>query len=189
MKKIATILFWLIAGSLSGQNLEANLHSIQLKTIEQNSFSFDVIKKNTASVFIFLFADCPGCQSYSLTLNQLNKKFESAGIGFYGVFPGDYNTVEEMKTYQNRYHIRFPLLADPEKKFAKMLDAKVVPEVFVLNNDGKILYRGRIDDWMYAAGKKKPSVTKHELQDALNAVVNHQPIKVSETKAIGCIIE
>jgi peroxiredoxin len=189
MKKKIVLFILLCASNITAQNPDIQLHSIQLKTIDQNVFSFDVIKKNKASVFIFLFADCPGCQSYSLTLNQLSKKFEASGIGFYGVFPGDYNTIQEMKEYQGRYHINFPLLTDPQSKLVKTFGAKVVPEAFVINNDGKILYRGRIDDWMYAVGKKKPSITKHELQDALNAVVNHQPVKVTETKAIGCIIE
>jgi peroxiredoxin len=189
MKKKLVLLLLLCAVNISAQNLNAELHSIQLKTIDEKAFSFDAIKKNTSSVFIFLFADCPACQSYSLTLNQLSKKFETSGIGFYGVFPGDYNTIQEMKEYQSRYHINFPLLTDPQSKLVKTFGAKVVPEAFVLNNDGKILYRGRIDDWMYAVGKKKPSITKHELQDALNAVSNHQSVKVTETKAIGCIIE
>ena len=185
MKKVLILLLVIFAGKASAQNL----NSIQLKTLDQKEFSMEATKKNTATVFVFLFADCPACQSYSLTLNQLSKKFESSGIVFYGIFPGDYNTLKEMKDFQTHYHINFLLLTDPEKKLAKSLAAKVVPEAFVLNNDGKILYRGRIDDWMYAIGKKKPAITKHELQDALNAIILHQPIKVSETTAIGCIIE
>ncbi len=185
MKKIFIFLLLFSSERISAQNL----YSIQLKTLDHKIFSLDEIKKNNASVFIFLLPDCPGCQSYSLTLNQLNKKFESAGIVFYGVFPDDYNTLKEMKDFQTQYHINFSLLTDPEKKLAKTLAAKVVPEAFVTDNTGKILYRGRIDDWMYATGKKKPTITTHELQDALNAIVLHQPIKISQTKAIGCIIE
>jgi peroxiredoxin len=185
MKKFVLLLFVICAEFVSAQNL----FSIRLKTLDQKIFSLDVTRKNTASVFVFLLPDCPGCQSYSLTLNQLSKKFESSGIVFYGIFPGDYNTIQEMKDFQTRYHVNFLLLTDPDKKLAKGLAAKVVPEAFVVNNTGKILYHGRIDDWMYAAGKKKPSVTKHELLDALDAIAHHQPVKVPETKAIGCIIE
>ena len=187
MKKILLLILLICIELSSAQRL--TLSSLKLETLDQKFFSLDEIKKNTASVFIFLLPDCPACQSYSLTLNQLSKKFESSHIAFYGVFPGDYNTVREMKEYQTRYHINFLLMTDPGKKLAKSLAAKVVPEAFVVNAEGKILYRGRIDDWMYAVGKKKPTVTRHELQDALNAISLHQPIKVAETKAIGCIIE
>ncbi|MCX6292336.1 MAG: redoxin domain-containing protein [Bacteroidetes bacterium] len=190
MNKIIAILFFICVEMVSAQNaFEKNYSSIQLTTPDQKIFSLNEIKKNTASVFVFLLPDCPSCQSYSLTLNQLCDQFKPSGIQFYGVFPGHYNTSEEMNEFQSRYHIRFLLMTDPEKKLVKSLGAKVSPEVFVVDNHGKILYRGRIDDWMYGIGKKKISVNTHEFQDALNAIVHHQPIKVPETKAIGCIIE
>ena len=169
--------------------VEKNLSSIQFSTLDQKIFSFDAIKKNTASVFIFLLPDCPACESYSRTLNQLQKKFKSSGIQFYGVFPGHYNTLQEMKDYQSRYRINFLLMTDPEKKLVKSLGAKISPEVFVLSNTGKTLYRGRIDDWLYAVGKKKLRVTTHDLRNALDAIVQKKPLAVSETNAIGCIIE
>ncbi len=185
MKKGIIIVLLCMASHLSAQNLSA----IHLKTLDEKEFSLEEIKKHSATVFVFLFADCPACQSYSLTLNQLSRKFESSDIQFYGVFTGDYNTTAEMKDFQKDYKINFLLLKDPEKKLAKRLSAKVVPEAFVVDETGNILYRGRIDDWMYAVGKKKPAITKHELQDALSSVVSRQAIKIKETKAIGCIIE
>lgn len=190
MKKIIMFFLLIAAETVTAENAQENhLLSLQLNTLDQKIFSVDEIRKNTASVFIFLLPDCPSCQSYSLTLNQLSEKYRASGIVFYGVFPGDYNTPEEMKEYQTRYHINFLLVTDPEKKLAKSLGAKITPEVFVANSNGQTLYRGRIDDWMYAVGKKKPMITTHELQDALNSVAHHQPVRVPETKAIGCIIE
>ncbi len=186
------LLFFLlsIGQSVSAQkDIAKNLLSLQLQTLEQKIFSFDEIKNNTATVFVFLLPDCPSCQSYSLKLNQLSTKFNSSGIKFYGIFPGHYNTEKEMVDFQKRYRINFPLMIDPEKKLVHCLSAKVVPEVFVIDKAGKVLYHGRIDDWMYAVGKTKPGITKHELKDALDAVAQHQLLKVKETKAIGCIIE
>jgi len=188
--KIIITLFLLLSFEINpAQDFKKNYSTLRLNTLEQKAFSFNDISKNTASVFVFLLPDCPACESYSLTLNQLSEKYNSSGIVFYGVFPGDYNTIEEMKEYQSKYHIHFTLMTDPEKKLVKSLGAKITPEVFVLSNTGQTLYRGRIDDWMYAVGKKKPLITKHELQDALVAVANHQPVKVPFTKPIGCIIE
>ena len=190
MKKIFFLLLLIEGECASAQNgFEKMFSTIRLTTIDQKIFSFDEIKKNTACVFIFMLPDCPACESYSLTLNQLQDKFKSYGIHFYGVFPGYFNTIAEMKAFRIRYRINFLLMTDPENQLVKSIGAKIAPEAFVVNNAGKIIYRGRIDDWMYAVGKKKPMVTTHELQDALNAVVQHQPIKNPQTKAIGCIIE
>jgi peroxiredoxin len=190
MKFFSTLLLILIVKDISAQSsFEQNFPSMQLQTLDQKNFHLVEIKKNTASVFIFLLPDCPASQSYSLTLNQLSKKFESSGISFYGVFPGNYNTLDEMKEFQHVYKINFDLFVDPEKILVKNLSAKVAPEVFVVNRNGQTVYRGRIDDWMYALGKKKPVIRTHELEDALNAVIHHQPVKISATQAIGCIIE
>src|SRR5689334_15763595 len=102
MKKTVVLLLLLInAGLIPAQkDFEKNFSSIHLATLDQINFSFDVIKKNTASVFIFLLPDCPACQSYSLTLNRFNEKFKPEGIVFYGIFPGNYNTLKEMKDFQ-----------------------------------------------------------------------------------------
>jgi len=190
MKKILFCLLLNAIGPVSAQSNFANEFThIQLSYLDNKLFSADAITKNAASVFIFLLPDCPASQSYSLTLNELCSAFKSSGVAFYGVFPGHYNTPEEMKEYQDNYHVLFPLITDPEKKLVKSLGAKIAPEVFVVNSSGQTLYHGRIDDWMYAAGKKKLTITSHELKDALTALVHHQPPKVKATQAVGCIIE
>lgn len=190
MIRLFFIFFFLMADFCSAQKLSGNTSTeLQLFTLEQKVFSIDQIKNNLASVFIFLLSDCPACESYSLTLNKLNNQFKTSGIRFYGVFPGHYNTEEEMKGYQSKYRINFLLMTDPDKKLVKKLGAKIAPEVFVLNNTAQTVYRGRIDDWLYAVGKKRLKVTSHELQNALNEIVEKKVVKVSATNAIGCIIE
>ena len=69
------------------------------------------------------------------------------------------------------------------------MNATVVPSVFFINQEGNTLYKGRIDDWMYALGKKKAIITKHDLREALESVKTGTDIKVKETVAIGCILE
>jgi hypothetical protein len=81
------------------------------------------------------------------------------------------------------------LIKDPNYKLAKFLGATIVPSCYVINKEGKTIYKGRIDDWHYALGKKKMKVTQNNLDDALSSYVNNKPIKISETKAIGCILD
>src|SRR5688572_9986870 len=49
-----------------------------------------------ATVFIFMLADCPACQSYSLTLNKMSKKYADKGIRLVGIFPGTYSSRAEV---------------------------------------------------------------------------------------------
>ena len=73
--------------------------------------------------------------------------------------------------------------------FRSQLGAHVAPEAFVLDGSAEILYRGRIDDWMYAVGKKRAVITTHELEDVLNEYVSRGKSQVKNQPAIGCIIE
>jgi len=190
MKKTLTCFFFMMVESVFAQPDFANHYSqIHLFNLDQKPFSAGEIRKNPASVFIFLLPDCPSCQAYSVTLNELYATFKSNGVAFYGVFPGSYYTMDEMKAYQHDFHVLFPLITDPDKKLLKSLGAKIAPEVFVVDASGQTLYHGRIDDWMYAVGKKKLSATTHELKDVLTAFVQHRPLKTKATPAVGCIIE
>lgn len=162
---------------------------ITLQNLEQKSFSLSSMRANKFSVIVFLLPDCPSCQSYSLTLNKLSKQFEPSGVRFYGVFAGNYSTTDENNAYGKNYKIRFPLFEDRKKILVNALKARVAPEVFVLDNHGNVKYRGRIDDWMYAVGKKRAAITKNDLQVALQQLLKGQQAYPSETTPIGCIIE
>ncbi|TAH43728.1 MAG: redoxin domain-containing protein [Bacteroidetes bacterium] len=165
------------------------IHSITLQTISNERFPLSKLTQNKWSVIVFLLPDCPACESYSSTINKLRTKYKNSSIEFYGVFPGTFNSLDEMNAFKKTYKIDFPLLTDPENVLVRSLDAKIVPSAFLLNIKGETLYKGRINDWMYALGKKRAVITKNDLDDALQAVTTGKPIQVKETKAIGCILE
>jgi peroxiredoxin len=165
------------------------IFGFRLKTITNETFPLAQLARNKASVIVFLLPDCPACESYSKTLTDLSKKFKDSGFEFYGVFPGTYNTTEEMIAFQKLYKVEFPLLQDPENLLARSLSASVVPSVFLINNLGEVLYKGRIDDWLYALGKKRAVITKHDLKNAMQSFKDGKIIQVRETTPIGCILE
>jgi peroxiredoxin len=185
MRKILLIVLTFLCAEAYSQNFT----SVSLPTVEGKNFSFSEIKKKKASVIVFLLVDCPACENYALTLNKMNEKYKVDNIAFYGVFPGKYSTANEMMNYKNRYKINFPLLVDKDKKLVKAIKAKVAPQAFLVNDSGQVLYNGRIDNWMYAVGKKRTVITHHELQDAIDATIKGTKIPVTSSTAVGCLIE
>jgi len=159
-----------------------------LKTTDGKIFRMYETRKFTASVFIFLLPDCPACENYSRTLNLMSDKYKSEGIQFYGVFP-DFVNAADINQFAKSYKIKFPLLMDYNKELLKAFDAHIAPSAFVISEGTILLYRGRIDDWMYAVGKKRTVITHHELEDALNAIADNKPITVSKTQPVGCLID
>ncbi len=61
-----------------------------------------------------------------------------------------------------------------------------MPEAVVVSRDGKLVYRGRIDDRYATSGKRRDEPTTHDLSAAVDAVLAGKAPAVSQTKVFGC---
>ena len=139
-------------------------------------------------VIVFLASKCTICRYYALPLKQLHEEFNSQGIEFQGVFPNARSTRQQIRDFKSKYEIPFEMGLDFES-MSKKLDASVTPEVFILGENDRILYSGRIDNSYFGVGKKRTITTKNELRDALTALVNGKEIPIKHAPAVGCLIE
>lgn len=168
---------------------QVEVYNLKLHSVDDQVVSTSEWKNQPFTVLVFLLADCPACQSYSKTLNELSSKYHSRNVRFAGIFPGQYGTREEMIEFRRRYKINFGLYRDPDKQLVRLTAASVAPQVILIDRKGNQLYSGRIDDWMYALGKKRMKVTNRDLDNALAAVTEGRQPAVTKTVPIGCIIE
>lgn len=74
---------------------------------------------------------------------------------------------------------------DKSSAFANLLGATKTPEVFLFNQDNKLVYKGAMDD----NPANPEEAAERYLFDAMHALVNGQPIKVKESKSVGCTIK
>ena len=65
----------------------------------------------------------------------------------------------------------------------------MTPEAAVFTPALELAYRGRIDDLWVDLGKSRPAPTKHDLDTALEAVLDGKPVPEAATPAIGCFIQ
>ncbi len=189
MKKLLLLCVLAVTHAAAQKRLSAEeIISSLLKTTDGKIFRMYETRKFTASVFVFLLPDCPACENYTRTLNVLAGKYKSQGIQFYGVFP-DFVKAAEIDQFAKTYRMTFPMLMDYNKELLNAFDAHVAPSAYVISETTLLLYRGRIDDWMYAVGKKRTVITHHELEDALEAISNHKQVQVNQTQPVGCLID
>ena len=66
--------------------------------------------------------------------------------------------------------------------------AQVTPEAAVVLADRRLVYRGRINDLWIDFGKSRTAPTKHDLADALRAVLDGKAVSEPVTKSVGCYI-
>lgn len=147
------------------------------------------VENSAAYVFAFLSPDCPLSQKYTLPLKKISGKYEKNHIVFYSVFPGNLYSEKEINDFHTEYELNFFSIFDTNKQLTNELGATVTPEVFLVDSSGKIIYRGAIDNWYEEIGKKREVITENYLQDAIEAFLKKEPIKIPQTKAVGCLIE
>jgi hypothetical protein len=139
------------------------------------------------SLFIFLSPECPLCQNYSTLLNSLRSLY-AGQVDQYGIIPGAAYSTKDVRTFEQKYRIIFPLLIDGSKKFTNYLHATVTPEVILLGPKDELLYKGAIDNLLQDLGKRRLKATKNYLQDAIEASLHNKAVPVNQTKAVGCLI-
>jgi peroxiredoxin len=138
----------------------------------------------TTVVLIFVRTDCPISNRYAPEIQRLADKYQAT---FYLVYPGADETVEAIQKHRKEYHYELEALRDPQHQLVKTAGVKVTPEVAVFRQ-GKLLYRGRIDNRFVAFGKMRPAPTSRDLQQVLEALRKGKPVTKRTTSAIGCFI-
>ena len=115
-------------------------------------------------VIAFLGTECPLAKLYGPRLAELHQQFDEKGVAFIGINSNTQDSNTELGNYVERYKISFPMLKDVGNHVADAMHAERTPEVFVLDQDRKVRYHGRIDN-QYGVGVSRDSVPRHHLAD------------------------
>ncbi|MCH8331810.1 MAG: redoxin domain-containing protein [Bacteroidetes bacterium] len=190
MKQLNLIILFVLLFKLTGvANLSPTLFDLELSNMSGGSFALSTLAENKASIFVFITPECPIAQRYTLTMRNMAKEYEKNNIKIYGIVSGTYYTVKDMKKFKKKYLIDFPIFFDRSLIVTKTLDAQITPQAFLVDNRGKVLYDGQIDNWYFALGRARQVITEFYLKDAVQSYLANEEIKVKKTRAIGCIIE
>ena len=141
-----------------------------------------------AVVLVFVLQDCPIANSYMPQLNRLHEQFEPRGVQMIVVESDPQISSEQARKHADDYQIGLPVVIDSRHEWVRFAKATRTPEAVVFSPRGEILYRGRIDDQYVGFGKRRMEVTKHDLQDALEAILADRPVPNAAAEAIGCYI-
>ena len=138
-----------------------------------------------ATVVIFTSFDCPNSNNYTPTLIDFAKRYADKGVKFIAVAENEM-TADELKTKVADFKIPYPVFVDPKQATADAFKAKITPEVFVLDHNHVMRYRGRIDNMFSERLKRNPKVTDHDLENAIDDLLAGKPVRRPVTTAVGC---
>jgi len=95
------------------------------------------------------------------------------------------DSFDAMKKYAKSQDYNYHYVVDANASVADAFGATRTPEIFLINKEGTIVYKGAIDDSPADATQVKTIF----LKEAINEVVAGKPITVKESKSIGCTIK
>ncbi len=144
---------------------------------------------NKTVVVVFMMTECPLCRQYVPELNRIAASVPNDQFAFLGVISDRSTTRTEARSFCDEFNIDFCVVFDASGEIAAALEPTHVPEAFIINPDRKVLYRGRIDDLYAAVNKKRNAARKHDLLDAVNAIVAGEEPNTARTTPVGCIFE
>lgn len=176
------------AGCQEGPATVAHLESTVWNTIQGEERSLKELMGSTGTVFITLDPECPFCQLYTHTFTAIADRYAAQGVAVVGLYPGPFMQLEQARAFSADAGFGFAQVLDDQCVLSGALRARVTPECILTDAQGKVVYRGAVDDRAVRQGRKKVQAQQHHLADALEAFLATGRAQ-AEVAAVGCIVE
>ena len=144
-----------------------------------------------AIVLFFTASDCPIANRYEPEILRLEREFGPSGIEFWWVYPNPEDTAAVIRRHQAQFPGSAHVVRDTEQSLVHAAHITVTPEaaIFIPHNGAlREVYRGRIDDRYIAFGQERPTAMRHELENAIAAVLAKHSVPQPGGPPVGCSI-
>jgi len=155
---------------------------------KQSALPFD-FGDARAVVLYFIASDCPVSNRLLPEMLRIEREFAASRVHFFFVYPNTTETAATIRVHRAAYGLAYNTLTDPRETLARLTSANVTPEAAVLIPQNKSLrpvYTGRIDDRYLSLGTERPAATRHDLEDAIAAVLADRPVPPPGGPPVGC---
>jgi hypothetical protein len=149
---------------------------------------FDAPANVKAIAFLFVSVDCPISNRYAPHVRRLHDRFAPQGVLFWLVYPNPAESADTIRRHLQEYGYPVEALRDPRHELVKIARATITPEAAVFDRKGQLIYRGRVDNRYVSLGVERPKATRHDLEEALAAMLAGRPVDPAATQAVGCFI-
>lgn len=135
---------------------------------------------------VFYSTECPISNAYSATYNALAAAHPSDRVSFVGICVDPDLSTADLKDHARDFQLKFPQVHDRHGRIARALGASKTPEAFLIDDQGRIRYHGRIDDQYAARRVRNENPSSAQLKDALAALLAGKEPAASYVEPVGC---
>jgi len=173
--------------------------SFSLPDITGKFYTLDDFRHARVLVIIFTCNHCPTAQAYEDRIIAFTGDYKEKDVSVVAIMPNSAyallpeecaysdldDTYESMIIRAKDKAFNFPYLYDgDDQAVAVKYGPTATPHAFVFDKKRKLVYAGRLD-----ASEKPGTANAEDLRNAVDAVLQGEPVKVPESKAFGCSIK
>ena len=142
------------------------------------------------TVVVFTCNHCPYALAWHERIMAVARDYADRGVRMLAINPNDAERYPRDSPDAMAARVRdgefdgVPYLRDESQEVAHAYDAKTTPDVFVIDANGTLRYRGAPD-----SDHDDPSQNAAFLRDALDAILSGQEPDPAETTPVGCSIK
>lgn len=142
-------------------------------------------------LIMFICKHCPYVVHVRAELARLGKDYQSKAVGMIAISSNDAVRYPEdapgqLRIMADQLGFTFPLCYDESQETAKAFSAICTPDFFLFDQDGRLVYRGQLDD--SRPGTNTP-VTGKDVRRAIDAVLAGNPVNANQKPSAGCSIK
>ncbi len=183
MSLVILVAGWLTAANVCSQTVKTDL---AVKDVDGKSIKpFPAAKP---SVLFFTTYDCPVANKMVPEIQRIANNYQDK-VKFILVYTDPDTSKNELTTHRKDFSLNdITSVLDSKHRLVKLTGAEMTPEAVIVNK-GKVLYRGRINNFYEDYGKPRRVVTQHDLHDAIEAVLSGKKVPQPRGECIGCYIQ
>ncbi len=160
-----------------------------LPSVEGRNYSLKDFSGKVLTIF-FICNHCPYVKAIEDRILQVVRDYEGKGAAFAAICSNDYadypdDSPENLRKRWREKKYGFPYLIDESQEVARAYGAVCTPDIFVYDKNHKLAYHGQLDNnW-----KESSQVTRHDLREALDALLAGKSPSAAQTPSMGCSIK
>jgi peroxiredoxin len=119
------------------------------------------------------------------TMKDLAAKYKDQGVVWLAISSTYSLIAKDLKVWADERGLAYPILDDQAGDVGRAYGAKTTPHMFIINKEGKLAYRGAIDNDPYG----DESQPKSFIDEALRDILAGKELLVAETTPYGCSVK
>lgn len=129
--------------------------------------------------------NCPWSRGTDSQISELANKYSDKDVVFIGIDSDVTNSMEDVEAHAKEAGVPFPVVKDPENKYADRVMASRTPEIYIVDKEGKLAYHGAFDNRQVPA----TAGDTNYVAKALDELLAGEKVSDPKVSAWGCTIK